>query len=155
MSELCSLRPELKPEGWHIYFLYITTGFQNKPTMITSITVGFFSSLSVSWNRRWCLYILKKSFVYWINGSICIPMSKWLEFFLASVYTQIKIPHRILGFSNHFFINYIFLCADETKVGEFHLRPNRFFSSTSTKFLSLGHIRACVKVWHHSRSFRG
>ena len=111
-----------------------------------NITIGLKKLALMRINRQWCLYILKNSFIYWINRSICIPMSKWLEIFLASLYTQIKIPHRILGFSNHFFINYIFLCAECDKEDEFHLGPNRFFSSASTKFLSLGHIRACVKV---------
>ena len=137
MSELYSPRPELKPEGWHNYFLiflYITAGFQNKPTVITSITVGFFSSLLVFWNRQWCLYILKKSFIYWINRNICIPMSKWHKKFLASLYTQIKIPHRILGFSNHFLFIIFFCVLNETKEGEFHLGPNRFFHRPPQNF---------------------
>ena len=129
MSELCSPRPELKLEGWQFFFnfLYITAGFQNKPTVMTNITISFVSSLPVFWNRQWCLYILKNSFIYWINRSICILMLKWLEIFLACLYTQIKIPHRIFGFSNHFLFIIFFCVLNETKEGEFHLGPNRFF----------------------------
>ena len=58
---------------------------------------------------------------------MCIPMSKWLEIFLASLYTQIKIPQRILGFSNHFLFIIFFCVLNETKEGEFQLGPNRFF----------------------------
>ena len=45
-------------------------------------------------------------------------MSKWLEFFLASMYTPIKAPHKILGFFYHFLF-IIFSCVlNETKEGE-------------------------------------
>ena len=30
------------------------------------------------------------------------PMLKWREIFLASMYTQIKAPNKILGFSDDF-----------------------------------------------------
>ena len=47
---------------------------------------------------------------------MCIPMSKWLEIFLASMYTEIKTPHRILGFSDQFFYLLYFFCVlNETK----------------------------------------
>ena len=121
--------PSSNPRADTIFFnfLYITAGFQNKPTVITNITVGLFSSMLVFWNRQWCLYILKNSFIYWINRSICISMLKWLEIFLTSVYTQIKIPHRILGFSNHF-INYIFsVCWIRQKRVNFILDSIDFF----------------------------
>ena len=55
------------------------------------------------------------------------PMLKWLEIVLESMYTKIKAPHKILGFSDHFFINIFFSVLNETKEGELHLGPNRFF----------------------------
>ena len=55
------------------------------------------------------------------------PMSKWLEIFLARMYTQIKASNKIGGFSHHFFINKFFSMLNETKKGELHLGPNRFF----------------------------
>jgi hypothetical protein len=33
---------------------------------------------------------------------MCIPMLKWLEIFLASMYTQIKALHKIVGFNGFF-----------------------------------------------------
>ena len=55
-------------------------------------------------------------------------MLKWLELFLASVYTQIKIPHMILVFFLIIFLLIIFFCVlNETKEGEFDLGPNRYF----------------------------
>jgi hypothetical protein len=58
---------------------------------------------------------------------MCISTSKWLADFLASMYTQIKAPHKILGFSIIFLFIIFFFVLNETKEGEFHLGPNTFF----------------------------
>ena len=47
--------------------------------------------------------------------------------FFASMYTQIMAPHKILGFSVYFLFIIFFSVPNETKEGEFHLGPNRFF----------------------------
>ena len=68
---------------------------------------------------------------------MCIPMQKWLKIFLATMYTQSKTPHRILGFSDHFLLIY-FSVLNETKEGELHLGHNRFFHRPPQNFYPYG-----------------
>jgi hypothetical protein len=48
---------------------------------------------------------------------MCISLSKWLEIFLAIMYTQIKVPHKILGFSDHFYYYFNFFFAERDNRG--------------------------------------
>ena len=56
---------------------------------------------------------------------MCIPMSKWLEIFLASMYTQIKSPHKILSFFVNFIIIIFFSVLNETKEAQLHVGHTR------------------------------
>ena len=58
---------------------------------------------------------------------MCIPMLKWLEFFWQACTPKLR-PH--IGFEVFliiFLFIIIFSVPNETKEGEFHLGPNRFF----------------------------
>ena len=82
-------------------------------------------------------------------------MSKWLEIFLAVIYTQNMAPHKILGFSDNYFYYYIFLCATWDEIRRITYSKQYNFASTSTNICLLGHNRPFGKVWHHFRSFWG
>jgi hypothetical protein len=58
---------------------------------------------------------------------MCIPLSKWLEFFLTSMYTQIKTPHKILVFSDHFYYYFNFLFTERDKKVNYIIDPIDFF----------------------------
>ena len=60
-------------------------------------------------------------------------MSKWLQFFFASMYTQNMTPYKILGLSDHFLCYYIFLYAKREKRGPITCWAHQNFASTSTK----------------------
>ena len=52
-------------------------------------------------------------------------MSKWLQIFFASMYIQIMAPHKILGFSDNFFIIIFFFMLDGTKETQLHVGHTR------------------------------
>jgi len=63
-------------------------------------------------------------------------MSKWLEIFLAVIYTQNMAPHKILDFSDNYFYYYIFFVPCETKYGELHIENNIILHQPPQIFVS-------------------
>ena len=61
--------PRSNPRAGTIFFifLYITTGFQNKPIVITSIIVGLFSPMPVFLKLTVIFIYIKKKFFYILN----------------------------------------------------------------------------------------
>ena len=52
-------------------------------------------------------------------------MSKWLEFFFVSMYTEIMTPYKILGFFIIFFVIIFFLVLNGTKEAQLHVGHTR------------------------------
>ena len=74
-------------------------------------------------------------------------MSKWLEIFLASLYTQIKIPHRILGFFEQFiYLLYFSLCQMRQKMVNFILDPIDFIIHLHKILILRAHQSLCKSL---------
>ena len=63
-------------------------------------------------------------------------MLKWLEIFLAVIYTQNMAPHKILDFSDNYFYYYIFFVPRETKYGELYIENARIFRRPPQRFVT-------------------
>ena len=77
-------------------------------------------------------------------------MSKWLENFFASMYTQIMTPHKILGFLNIFFIIIFFFVLNGQKRPNYMLGTLEFCIHLDKKLVPRAHhtlLKSLAPFW--------